>query len=532
MSRELGSGENPRKWRFTWEAQSHIPTLRLFLFDSCTKPSTQCQNLNVNVSLKQSLVLVTWCQDTQVSLRVPIPRVLVDSESPVSFRALEDHIEVKLVLLLPVDHPIVSSFDSILNLSDDVETTFSDASVGLSVDSDIKSLSSCGGVDFYCRNCSVKLTSSPLRNFMEMPSVNWREVADNWFGACCCSFGGISEKLVTRFVNSHTCAKGICLLSSTTITLCKDDIVGCNFPDLGGCQRYKAEPDFIDDNEVGASTLTSGSNHALDEKSTSTKFKDKEFAANYDGEVTGEENNQDHFSNTSSEPDFPVKVALVQVSESDFPAKVELAQGCCTHHVSETFSENQKPNKDMEILDNQKSFLNGYLGNIFMVRSSNLSVDVEWIEFLCPQCSSLLGAYPCSNNDFTPVDGGVRLFKCYVSTSLPVGGSRDVFRGQFRTRAKDGSTTYHQGALFRMLQKYGISNKDQEQNSLLNSNNFENKQTMEDWVEKDLADEVFMPRNQILELVETLESAKDILPPSYSSFQGLSLSSIEKIVVS
>ena len=247
---------------------------------------------------------------------------------------------------------------------------------------------------------------------MEMPSVNWREVADNWFGACCCSFGGISEKLVTRFVNSYMCAKGICLLNSTTITLCKDDIVGCNFPDLGECQSYKAEPDFIDDLEVGSSTLTSGSNHALDEKSTSTKFKDKEFAANYDGEVTGEENNQDHLSQTSS----------------DFPVKVALAQGCCTHHVSETFSENQKPNKNMETLDNQKSFLNGYLGNIFTVRSSNLSVDVEWIEFLCPQCSCLLGAYPCSNNGFTPVDGGVRLFKCYVSTSLPVGGSRDLFR--------------------------------------------------------------------------------------------------------
>ena len=52
-----------------------------------------------------------------------------------SFSALEDHIVVKLVLLLPVDHPIVSSFDSILNLSDDVETASLDAPTGLSVDS-------------------------------------------------------------------------------------------------------------------------------------------------------------------------------------------------------------------------------------------------------------------------------------------------------------------------------------------------------------------------------------------------------------
>lgn len=45
-----------------------------------------------------------------------MPRVLVDADSPVSFSALDDHIEVKLVLLLPVDHPIVLSFDSLLSL--------------------------------------------------------------------------------------------------------------------------------------------------------------------------------------------------------------------------------------------------------------------------------------------------------------------------------------------------------------------------------------------------------------------------------
>lgn len=236
-------------------------------------------------------------------------------------------------------------------------------------------------------------------------------MADNWFDACCCSFGGISEKLVARFVNSYSCAKGICLLNPTTITLCKDDIAGCNFPHLGGCQSNEAAPDFIDGHEVGGSTLNSGSNNALNEKSTFPEFKDKGFAVNYGGEVTDEVNNLDHHAS----------------SESGFPANVALAQGCCTHHISETFTGNQKHTKNMEILENQKSFLNGFLGNIFMVRSTNLSVDVEWIEFLCPQCSSLLGAYPSSNGG-TPVDGGVRLFKCYVSTSVPVCGSKDLFR--------------------------------------------------------------------------------------------------------
>ncbi|XP_015889905.1 uncharacterized protein LOC107424576 isoform X1 [Ziziphus jujuba] len=549
MSLELRTGENPRKWRFTWEAQSHIPTLRLFLFDSHTNPSTQCQNLKVRVSLSQSSVLVSWCQETHISLRVPIPRVLVDSESPVSFKALDDHIEVKLVLLLPVDHPIISSFDSILNLTDDVENASSDASSKrMSMDSDIKSLSSCGGVDFYCRSCSVKLTRSPLRNFVEMPSVNWREVADNWFGACCCSFGGISEKLVTRYVNSYTCAKGVCLLNSTTIALCKDDIVGCNFPDLGGCQSYEDEGDSIDDHEFGGSTLNSGSNHSRNEKSRFTQFKHEEFAANCEGK----ENNGDHLSHPSSESDFPVNLTL--------------AQGCCMHHTSEALIESQKPSKNMEILDNKKSFLNGFLGNVFMVRSSNLSMDVEWIEFVCPQCSSLLGAYPCSN-DRAPVDGGVRLFKCYISTSLPVGGSRDLFRNytlgrmfsdqlldnakdelSFRTVVRDLKTkslmlqivlvnTNCWSCTGYCLGTEGISEPPSKIDlqpiiKVLFSEccNITKSQirTIEDWVKKDLADEVFMLRHQIAELVESLVSAKDMLPPSYSSFEGLWLSSMQK----
>lgn len=118
---KMSNLENPRKWRFTWEAQSHSPNLRLFLFDSQKRPSLQFKNLKVRLNLSQSQLLVSWLKeegDEEVSVRVPIPRVLIDSESPVNYRALDDHIEVKLVLLLPVHHPIVSSFYSVLNPSE------------------------------------------------------------------------------------------------------------------------------------------------------------------------------------------------------------------------------------------------------------------------------------------------------------------------------------------------------------------------------------------------------------------------------
>lgn len=122
MYSELHTSINPRKWRFTWESQSHIPTLRLLLFSPVTTPSTQCINLKLNLVIEQSLLAVSFFQDqVEVSLRVPIPRVLIEVESPVNFRALDDHIEVKLALLLPVDHPLVSSFDSVLHLEDDYD---------------------------------------------------------------------------------------------------------------------------------------------------------------------------------------------------------------------------------------------------------------------------------------------------------------------------------------------------------------------------------------------------------------------------
>lgn len=49
---------------------------------------------------------------------------------------------------------------------------------------------------------------------------------------------------------------------------------------------------------------------------------------------------------------------------------------------------------------------------------------------------------------------------------------------------------------------------------------------LEDSVTKDVAEEFFMLANQIEELIKSLSSRRDILPPSCSSLEGLSLSSM------
>ena len=60
---------------------------------------------------------------------------MLDPESPLSFTAFDDHIQVKLVLLLLVDHPIISSFDFVLNFSQGLKNASFDASKPLEMDS-------------------------------------------------------------------------------------------------------------------------------------------------------------------------------------------------------------------------------------------------------------------------------------------------------------------------------------------------------------------------------------------------------------
>lgn len=267
------------------------------------------------------------------------------------------------------------------------------------------------------------------RNFVEMPSVNWQEAADNWFGGCCCSFGGVSDKLVAMYAKSYICVEGMCLLTNSTITLCKDDLVGCQFLDWDREQKYPGEADLNVKDSSNDALVESGSNngritccdngsnirHDCHLESRLMDCRKKQICANGCCE--------------EGTTDFDSLFCTLSISESSENACS--TAGCCGDVRRPTFLDSSladpKAIRTMDLLADQKSFLNGFLGNIFMARSSNLSKDVEWIEFLCPHCSSLLGAYPCING-ITPIDGGIRLFKCYVSTSFPDGGLNNVFK--------------------------------------------------------------------------------------------------------
>ncbi|RWV89311.1 hypothetical protein BHE74_00042608 [Ensete ventricosum] len=231
-----------------------------------------------------------------------------------------------------------------------------------------------------------------------MPSVNWREVADNWFGACCCSFGGISEKIVCQYINRYSCHEGTCLLDGASIIICQDDLEGYSFQEL----------------------LDGFSNH-----------KNKELVAcNVINDSVKGGSVQDFVEdNADGEPSdwFPSE-AHCNICDHKSNNLVNYASGGSMLDVSIMPAKAQESMTSSGLSGSQKWLHNSSLGGGFIVRTLNLSNDIEWVGFSCKKCSSMIGCYPSFKSTNIPVDGGIRLFKCYISTSVPVGGPCDIFR--------------------------------------------------------------------------------------------------------
>nr|GMC66180.1 uncharacterized protein LOC109167581 [Ipomoea batatas]GMD43119.1 uncharacterized protein LOC109167581 [Ipomoea batatas] len=489
----LRASENPSEWRFTWEAQSHVPILRLYLFNPKIKPAAHCAHLRVDAVFEQSLLTVSFfeteCQ-VETSLRVPIPRVVVDFESPVHARTLDDHIEVKLALLLPVDHPLGSNFDSILNSLEieegNSESLASDGVNELSAASDLQRLSAAGEVNFYCRSCTTKLT---------------RE-----FSKRCHQLTG--EMLQTIGLGHVVAHLGV-----------TDDLLECELPERNKLKKYDSDLKSDDISYLNKSLL---GNENDQQKNVCCE--------NICKEVQG--TNKSHFVN------------------------------CCTLDPCENLLEQHESVVDLELPVNQKIFLNGFLGDAFMARPSYLSKDIEWIEFFCPKCSCLLGAYP-SHNDRVPLDGGVRLYKFYISTSLPANGAYDLFRNysfermftsqllesakdelSFRTVVRDLHNKCHSlqivllnpnawsyaGFCLHALEPAPKINVYPVIKVLFSANNNDvelETRSIEEWVTKKQAQEVYLLPSQIKELIANLKTAHITYPESHNFSQGFSVSSLK-----
>ncbi|KAG6399575.1 hypothetical protein SASPL_141056 [Salvia splendens] len=218
-----------------------------------------------------------------------------------------------------------------------------------------------------------------------MPSVNWREVADNWFGNCCCTFGGVSEKLVAEYAKSYTCVPGVCLLNSTSVALSTGDILGWKLPDMQSRQTFEPDvnpqshdcSDTASLNEfckrVPADCCGNYSDGFLGIQSiTEVQFPEDKLSTDEETETLKNAVDSDSLLSTFS---------ALQIEENKRLMNEETQNchiSCCTSHISETFSKVQMNGENIELLENQKLFLDGYLGNGFMIRTSELSKDFRW----------------------------------------------------------------------------------------------------------------------------------------------------------
>ncbi|KAI5080040.1 hypothetical protein GOP47_0005519 [Adiantum capillus-veneris] len=81
-----------------------------------------------------------------------------------------------------------------------------------------------GAATFVCKNCLTKVSRKPVRSFVQLPCFDWREVAENWFGACCCSFGSAAEMLSVSFERILQLRPGKCLVGPSTFYVDFSDV--------------------------------------------------------------------------------------------------------------------------------------------------------------------------------------------------------------------------------------------------------------------------------------------------------------------
>lgn len=304
-----------------------------------------------------------------------------------------------------------------------------------------------------------------------MPSVNWQEAADNWFGGCCCSFGGISEKLVSEYTNAYSCVEGTCLVDVASLIICKDDLEGYTFQQVSdgfsecsskshlvtsdGFTEFvkevggeNSQEDTCEYSEVGAesaSHLVNGPSECKDDHSpcalpsSADRGVESQEALCVSVEITNVDQNQPSDYQGASSMEF-MNLDLSSCTgniEKPYPyssADAFPSAGECHCFVDKT---QDMPNKNSMVLCSKKNSMpmegqaclrNGSLGGGFLIKTSGLSADVEWVEFSCKECSSPVGSFPSLKDTKVPVDGGIRLFKCYVSTAVPTCGHNDIFR--------------------------------------------------------------------------------------------------------
>lgn len=293
------------------------------------------------------------------------------------------------------------------------------------------------------------------RKIMEMPSVDWEDVADNWFGGCCTSFGGAGEKLVSQFISAYGRLEGTSLLDATAITVETDHLeadlvsqVACSAlsRDFVAIKEAILDVSVEKDHTTGKIKMNNSEEQAkitathaqpptiLEEGPSVSSSETNAVSPQTNQLVTSQMETDTDVYFEKSENDLCVENKGKSKKEVDLSLG-DLGHCCCVNgsngkvedNPSQMSLENEKKQNMLEIKRDYKLTKTISLGSSFVVKASNLLNDFEWVELFCGRCSSPLGSYP-SQCSLVPADGRVRLFKCYTSTEIPVTGPHDAFR--------------------------------------------------------------------------------------------------------
>ncbi|KAL2630744.1 hypothetical protein R1flu_015430 [Riccia fluitans] len=447
-SRQAQTLSEQRSWRFAYEALTHVHSMRLFLFNPALTLPLRCQSLRAYLQptspfSSSPVVVCRWNspEGDSHTVFVPMPFCLIDHSAPFVVQCRTDFIEVKLKLL-----PFGGSFlDGLtfLGFSHRGIPTMRDGNrqtdaqqrdeAPFSLASDAELLASKSSVSFYCRSCCAKLTHRPLSRVLELPSMEWRELADHWFGTCCCSDGAKTESLVAQFQQLMTPARGLCLVGSTVCIIHPGDLISGaessqdtlsvgSYPD----GRVDASEDLPGTSVIipevinkPVNTVARSSQRLVVRDGPGTLASEASEADFCGSEVTslGTEDDVSDQSKHTTDPEESLNIDDVVVLGGEDHSMGEVVEGghnCATHcgerhgtRVAITVANSGAGTKPM--------------ANGFMSGSSAASSSPTWIPVHCHSCSSIVGAT-------SKEDGGVQLFKCHVSTDESGGGPEDIFR--------------------------------------------------------------------------------------------------------
>lgn len=295
------------------------------------------------------------------------------------------------------------------------------------------------------------------RRVLEVPSMDWREVSEHFYGNCCCaSFGAQAEFLVARFQQLLTPSEGTCLVASTTCTVHKGDVIApegdrdafqepmadqsvdsskidnvpCLIADLGAASHTGVEAAHVHISGLeGLKQMTSGSPTAtsagdqVDCNSLGHDPNKLTVTPEADSELIRHQNGVEEVTSLSVPEEIQdVRVDGSRVSLEEFGSRAHHdteEDPCCSSSCSST----NTTSTESSALKVSKEASPESLGNAFMTGPGSQSEVRDWEPFLCRCCSSLVGARRSDSSK-----KGVQFFKHKISSHESVLSSSNIFR--------------------------------------------------------------------------------------------------------